>query len=273
MRGNVRETNGLTLIEMTLVVATIALLVGFALPAVQALLDAFQSEGSVKSMVNAALSSARAMAVNGQRYVGVRFQMACVSDDVVNYDGLQGQLDAPQYMVFIEHAPELGRANAFRAVGGLEPIELPDTIGVMEAATITDADIDERAELADLTTFSLVFSPSGKLVVHPVRTVNRDGVFPSGPPGVPPATSRDPVFNLAPVIINPDGYGLLLQDDYAEWGLAEETSRTSLRLYDRRIVRRDFPKQPMGWSRALAGTAVDPNLYVSPYSGSLILPK
>jgi hypothetical protein len=247
--------------------------VGLALPAVQALLDAFQSEGSVKSMINAALSSARAMAVNGQRYVGVRFQMACISDDVVNYDGLQGQLDAPQFMVFIVHDPELGRANAFRAVDGLDPIELPDTIGVMEAATISaDADIDEPAELADLTTFSLVFSPSGKLVVHPVRTVNRDGVFPSGPPGVPPATSRDPVFNLAPVIINPNGYGLLLQDDYAEWDLAEEPSRTSLRLYDRRIVRRDFVKQPPDWSQAVAGPGV-PVLYVSPYTGSLILPK
>jgi type II secretory pathway pseudopilin PulG len=283
MYGKMQKTNGLTLIEMTLVVATIALLVGFALPAVQTLIDAFQSEGSVKSMINAALSSARAMAVNGQRYVGIRFQMACVSNDPL--DPLKGQLGAPQYMVFIAHEERavLNLSNGFRAVEGLEPIELPDTVGVMEAATISaDADIDEPAELANLTTFSLVFSPSGKLVVHDVRVRNRDGQYRPMNDAGSLAVSLDKVFNSAHNIIT-YGQGLLLQDDYSklknltqgdavELGLGEEPSRTSLRLYDRRIVRRDFVKQPPGWSQAVTGPGV-PVLYVSPYTGSLILPK
>jgi Tfp pilus assembly protein FimT len=57
------RAKGLTLIEMTLVIATIALLVGFGVPAVRVLIHSFQSESGTRSMIGAALSSARAMAV------------------------------------------------------------------------------------------------------------------------------------------------------------------------------------------------------------------
>ena len=57
-----RRTTGLTLIEMTLVVATMALLMGFAVPAVRSLMTSFQTQSGVKSMIEAALSSARARA-------------------------------------------------------------------------------------------------------------------------------------------------------------------------------------------------------------------
>ena len=145
MYRRARRTTGLTLIEMTLVIATVALMVGFAVPAVRVLVHSFQSGTGITSMVNAALSSARAMAVSRQRYVGVRFQKACTSTDPT--DPLKGLMDAPQYMIFITHEePKLigGLANGFRAMPGLDPIKLPDTMGVMDLTGIaSDAAIDE----------------------------------------------------------------------------------------------------------------------------------
>ena len=108
----------MTLIEMTLVVATIALLVGFALPAVRSMMGSFHSEGGAKSMVEAALSSARAMAVSHQRYVGVRFQKQCIAKDPAR--PLERLMEAPQYMIFIMHdKDQTGLGSGFRAIEGL----------------------------------------------------------------------------------------------------------------------------------------------------------
>ncbi|OHB65719.1 MAG: hypothetical protein A2Y76_12130 [Planctomycetes bacterium RBG_13_60_9] len=279
--GRTRRTTGLTLIEMTLVVATIALLVGFAVPAVRALMNSFQSQGGVQSMVNAALSSARAMAMSGQRYVGVRFQKLCTSDDPL--DPLQGLLDAPQYMVFITHEEPKkmgGLANGFRAVDGLEPIKLPSTIGVMDLSGIgSDAQIDDPPELSDATTFSIVFSPSGKLVVHDVRVRNRQGKYrPNNALGAA-ETSMDEVFNSVANICRPPlRRGMCLQDDYpvqsagqtgsAGFGLGEEPSRTNFVIYELATLRAAYSNRAP-WSAYLGGLKTGA-LYVSPYTGNLI---
>ena len=62
------KKSGLTLIEMTLVIATIALLAGFGLPALRSLVHSFESQSGTRSMISAALSSARSMAVRNQKY-------------------------------------------------------------------------------------------------------------------------------------------------------------------------------------------------------------
>ena len=49
MNGRAHRTIGLTLIETTLVVATIALMVGLAVPAVRSLVNSFQSEGGTRA--------------------------------------------------------------------------------------------------------------------------------------------------------------------------------------------------------------------------------
>jgi type II secretory pathway pseudopilin PulG len=264
---------GLTLIEMTLVVATMALLVGLALPAVRAMVDSFQSEGGTKSIIHAALNSARTMAVTHQRYIGVRFQKACRSNDPA--DPLKGLLEAQQYMIFIvQDEPKNmgGLGDGFRAMEGHEPIKLPDTIGVMDLTKVkSDADMDEPRELSDATTFSVVFSPSGKLLMRDVQVRNRDGH-----PDTTTNTdvSRDDVFNKkAQVDV---GVGMFYQDDYVgstnsaypNLGLGKETSCTSFVLYDRQAFRRAYEKK-MAWTaclRGLSGGAV----YVSPYTGDLI---
>ncbi len=263
---------GLTLVETTLVVATIALLVGLAVPAVRAMIDSFQSEGGTKSIIHAALSAARTMAVTHQRYVGVRFQKACRSDDPAN--PLKGLLDAPQYMVFIVHEERkvLDLAQGFRALDGHEPIKLPDTIGVMDLTKVrSDVDLDELRELSDATTFSIVFSPAGKLLMRDVRVRNRQGYADTR---TNTQVSRDDVFNKKAQVDL--GVGLLYQDDYfgdaasayANLGLGEETSCTSFILYDRQAFRRAYEKG-RAWTECLRGLSMD-MVYVSPYTGDLI---
>ncbi len=266
---------GLTLIETTLVVATIALMLGLALPAVRALVASFPSEGGTKSIIQAALNSARTMAVTHQRYVGVRFQKACRSNDPA--DPLKGLLDAPQYMVFIVHEEPktLNLASGFRALEGHEPIRLPDTIGVMDLTRVkSDADLDGPAELSDATTFSVVFSPAGKLVMETVQVRNRDGQVDSASNT---SVSADDVFNKKAQV--DAGIGMFYQDDYfaATWsaypslGLGPETSCTSFVLYDRQAFRRAYEKK-RAWTEYLREQSAGAVL-VSPYTGDLISPK
>lgn len=275
MCDRARRTTGLTLIEMTLVLATVAVMVGFAVPAVRSLVDSFQSKGGAQSMVGAALSSARAMAVSHQRYVGVRFQKLCTSDDPLA--PLKGLADAPQYMVFIMHEEyrKMGDLeNGFRAVEGLEPIKLPDTMGVMDLSRVTDDTlIDEPAELSDATTFSIVFAPSGRLIVHGVRVRNRDGQYAGSTTAV---TSMDDVFNSVDNICR-SRQGMFIQDDYsrrnggaatAELGLGEEDSRMGFVIYERSLLKAAYEKQ-VAWSQYLSRLAAE-TIYVSPYTGTLI---
>jgi hypothetical protein len=231
-------------------------------------------------MVDAALSSARAMAMSNQRYVGVRFQKLCTSTDPL--DPLKDLLNAPQYMIFIIHEEPKrlgGVANGFRALEGLEPIKLPDTLGVMDfndlRAANRDAAIDELSELSNATTFSIVFAPSGKLAVHEVRVRNRQGAYrPNNSPGST-QTSADDVFNSVDNICV-YRQGMFLQDDYSprngtdnvDLGLGREPSRTSFVIYEVPVLRAAYGARAP-WT-AYLNQLQSEALYVSPYAGSLI---
>jgi len=269
-----RKQLGLTLIEMTIVVATIALLMTFAVPAVRALLNSFQSAGSTRSMISAALASARVMAARNQRYTGIRFQKVCLSRDSTK--PLDGLLDAPQYMVFIVHEEPRNMGNlttGFRAVEGLKPIRLPDMVGVMDLTDITgDAKINEDTKLCSATSFSLIFSPSGRLVVHDVRTRNRDGLYqPNNDDSLKQST--DDVFNSAYNITMYNstknrkyGLGVFIQDDYPTLGLDLELSRTSFVIYEKHQLDQAY-KKGTAWSDYLARLSRE---YISPYTGQII---
>jgi len=288
MKGRAHRTIGLTLIEMTLVVATMALLAGLALPAVRVMIDSFQSEGGTKSIIQAALKSARVMAMTHQRYVGVRFQKACTSNDPC--DPLKGELNAPQYMIFImQDEPKNmgGLGNGFKAMEGHEPIKLPDTIGVMEPDRwkVSLVAFKELGAPTDATTFSIVFAPSGRLVVHQVRVRNRDGVYrPSNAPGST-KTSYDDIFNS---IENSCRYkqGMFLQDDYSkrnrrsssdpadppEFELGQEESVTSFIMYDVATLRTLLAKGPGYVIRYFNFDPLksDKAVYVNSHTGDLL---
>jgi hypothetical protein len=261
--------------ETTLVVGTIALMVGFGIPAVRSLVRSCETETGTRTMIRAALSSAQAMAQARQRYVGVRFQMHCTSTDAAN--PLANLLNAPQYMIFIMHDPsssDTSLAQGFRAVPGMEPIRLPDSVGAMDLTNVTkDADLLELRQLSDATTFSIVFSPSGKLVVEDVHTQNRDSYR-----DVASETrlSADDVFNKIAQVNA--GIGMFYQDDHpcrntanADLGLGQESSRTSFVLYERIPFRQMFERRTP-WTGYLYARSLDV-LHVSPYTGELISSK
>ena len=113
MKAKSRQS-GLTLMEMTVVMAVVAMLTVFGLPAVRTLLNSFESQAGARAMISASLASARAIAAKEQRYAGVRFQNRYQQDN-----------KGCQYMIFIVQDPSI-LAWGFRAVGGINPIKLPD---------------------------------------------------------------------------------------------------------------------------------------------------
>ncbi len=287
MKTRYRQS-GRTLAEMTVVIAAIVLLGSFGLPAIRTFLDSFESGAGARPVISAALASARAIAAREQKYAGIRFQKAYNPADPLN------PLKADQYMVFIVQDPSIG-AYFFRAVEGLKPMKLPDNLGVMDLAivssrnvqnpvnpsgqlllddpdpTFTPADRDgwlnEPRELTDTTTFSIIFSPSGKLVIHGIRIRNRDGEGDS-----PSFTdfSMDDIFNKKAKV--EAGIGMFYQDDYfaapLDLGLGPEPSRRSFVIYDRQEFKRAYDI-----GRAYSGYLVKliPDvIYINPYTGIMI---
>jgi len=262
--------SGLTLIEMLVVLSIVVLLFSLGLPVVRVFFNSFQSQSSGKSMVSSALATARALAAKNQRYAGIRFQKAYNPN---------GPLEASQYMVFIVHeepAKMGGLTIGFRAVQGLKPIKLPDMMGVMDlkynpdlpgspgdGIVDSDIEINNLSVLGDTTTFSIVFSPSGKLVIHDVRVRNRDGVYQPANP----AESADDIFNSQENVVN-HNVGMFIQDDYEALGLAKEVSRNSFIIYDRNNFKQAYTKG-RAWSDYLVKLTSE-QTYINPYTGTII---
>ena len=278
MRSKTRQC-GFTLTEMALVVATIALLLGLGLPAVRMLIHSFESETGARGMINAALSNARAIAARDQRYAGVRFQQ---------------DSEGNQYMIFVVHDFEkTGLSPGFRVVEGMKPIKLPENSGVMDLMVRTNhgaspaaaaSSLDEPLMTAhlddtnpqnlgpdrknnyvrDASTFSVVFSPSGKLVVRTIRVRNSDGIY-QPDNGVSGKISPDTIFN-SPINITDHGVGRFVQDDYAELGLGAEPSRNRFILYDENYFDKLDAQERFNYLSSLA------LIYINPYTGTMIQP-
>jgi prepilin-type N-terminal cleavage/methylation domain-containing protein len=238
---------GLTLTEMIVVVSIVAVFTVLGVPAIRAFISSAESGSGAKAMISASLSSARAIAAQKQRYAGIRFQNKYQPDG-----------KGCQYMIFIIYDfDKTGLANGFQAVEGVEPVKLPDSVGVMEFVD-NDGDIDDNpsGELTDKTTFSIIFSPAGKLVIHPVWVNNRDGSSSS--------TSKDDIFNTLINVQN--GIGMFPQDEPAGTGdLHEETSKNSFRIYDKTVFDKLNPLTR--YTKYLNSLEV---IYINPYTGTMI---
>ena len=279
MRTKPRQS-GLTLAETAVVIATIALLAAFGLPAVRALLNSFESQSGATMMISAALTSARAIAARDQHYAGIRFQQDSAGH---------------QYMIYIVHDFEkTGLSPGFRAVEGLKPIKLPESLAVMDLMVRTNHGIQSASaadpldeplqaqhlddinplnlgldgnniNLRDASTFSIIFSPAGKLIIRTVRVRNRDGVY-QPDNGITNKASTDTVFN-SPTNINTYNIGMFVQDDYAELGLGVEPSRNSFIIYDRTQFDKLNAIRKFDYLSSLKP------IYINSYTGAMILPK
>jgi len=232
-------------------------------------LKSFESRTGGKSMISAALSSARAIAAKEQRYAGIRFQ-----------EDSAGK----QYMVFIVHDFErTGLSPGFRAVEGLKPIKLPESLGVMdlifranhgthwtaaEDALGQPLSVDfldgKNRNITDTSSFSIVFSPSGKLIMRVVRVRNRDGIYQPNN-GITGKISMDSVFNSVENITN-HGIGTFVQDDYAELGLGAESSRNRFVIYDKMRFDTLDARERFNYLSSLE------LIYINPYTGRIISP-
>jgi hypothetical protein len=255
-------------------------MVGLTIPVANMLLNSFESESGARSIINSALASARAIAVKEQRYAGIRFQK--------RYDPQNpNPIDASQYIIFIIQDPNI-MAFGFKAVDGIQPIKLPDSIGVMDLTIVPTRNIqnpidssgqfvidrndriNDSFELLDTTTFSIVFSPAGKLVIHGIRVRNRDGFTATSNTQY----SNDDVFNRISQI--EAGFGMFLQDDYwpgyspptLDFGLGPEPSRNSFIIYDTKILKQTNLNRR--WTDYLNRLKL---VFINPYTGTIINEK
>ena len=272
---------GITLTEMVVVIATIAILATFGLPAARSLLKSFESGSGTKSIIDAALSTARAIAIKEQRYAGIRFEL---------------DFHDNQYMIFIVHDPEkTGLSSGFCALDGQKPIKLPDDSRVIDKmrrmfrdpVSLQDRKLEEtpphlrftflddettpdgqNEAIRDMSCFSIIFSPTGKMVSHPVRVRNRDGI-PMPDNAIAGKVSMDDIFNSLENILN-FNVGMFLQDDF--WpsiigggGLGAEYSRTRFFIYEKSV----FDKLNTSEDRYNYLINLQP-IFINPYTGTII---
>ncbi len=256
-----KQNIGFSLSELLVVIAVISLLVGIGVPVAKEMIASFESPAATAHIISAALANARAMAIANGKYTGVRFQQ---------------DTTGRQYMIFIENDSSIGPWLAgnlgCRVIEGRKPIKLPATVGVMdlkvkdgydvsvpvelEKDIASDGDIvDDYTQLRDTTTFSILFSKAGKLVVRNMRVRNRDDYSDTDP------LSQDQVFNTVDQV--DDEIGMFYQDDYPDRGLQKlELSRNNFVIYDKKVL-----PDTERWTGYLQYLKV---MYVNPYTGKII---
>jgi len=190
-----RWTIGFTLVEMLVVVAIVGLLTALTVPNVPGMVRSHKMSAA-RNLIKSALGQAQAHAAKYQKYAGVRFQF--------DRDGWEkGQ----QYLVLIEHAPTYtsptgtiySDSQRFVAVANAKPVALSSGIAAISlevdsfppppSSPLRDAYLDDDNSdgylycLNGATTFSIIFSPTGQMVVKDVRIHERDAndsIFRSG---------------------------------------------------------------------------------------------
>jgi prepilin-type N-terminal cleavage/methylation domain-containing protein len=271
-----KRRGAFSLIELLVVMTIVAALVALAIPAINAMQKSFNSTGT-ESMISAALATARTLAISNQQYVGVRFQKAGDPNNASKAD---------QYMIFIIYnSDKTNLTCGFIAVDGYKPMKLPENVRVMDKMvrtshsstprncdqvsenSLVEADLGNNVNIADISTFSIVFSPAGKLVSHEIRCRNNDGEpKPKNPPYYITLPSDDTIFNGYGNVVN-DANALFLQDDFDEYGIGVEMSRREFYIYNRN----EFEKLTTGGQRwnYLNGPKTE-RFFVNAYTGELI---
>lgn len=246
-----------------IVIGVMAILMGVAIPAVKGIMKSLDSSAGARPLINAALSAARSIAVREQTYAGIRFQDDAAGDT---------------YITFIVHDPDAapdgtGLANGFRAVIGRSPMKLPDDTGVLESfdSGLSDTDKDNlirtAAGLTDRSTFSVVFSPAGRLTVHPVQVRNKDGYYDGHQ-----NQSNDTIFNIKSRVDG--GIAMFYQDDYPnpyvagmpDMGLKEENSQREFILYSKKDLK--LVPSTARYTRFFNDLRIE---HISSYTGELVM--
>jgi len=153
-----RGAGAFTLIELMIVISAITLILSITLPSIVGMFGA-GADAQAVNIVTAQLMAARSKAVCDATYAGVHVQLG-------NPDhGLGGQCWLAVVEI-VERQPNL----VFGKSEGYAPIRLPGDIALGELSTrsVSGSGYNQTgvANEDDFTTFTIVFSPSGKLVTQ-----------------------------------------------------------------------------------------------------------
>lgn len=280
-----KRHKGFTLQEVLVAAAVVVIMMGIAIPATRQIMKSFRSEKGLRSVINAALTSARARAASEGKYAGVRFQQ---------------DKKGRQYIIFIIEnsdptyipSDDVALSNAFKAVDGVNPVKLPASVGVMSFKVRSDhanidpdpanpeIDIDDvlldntiaanmldgkNINYTDATTFSVVFNPQGSLAIKDVLIWSRQHL-----PTTETELIKDSVFNNEDNVYgdDPENPAMFLMDAYPALGLGQEKSRQQFVIFNKE----DYDKAPAGSKYSDYIENLEP-LYVSPYTGRIINTK
>ncbi|MCK4628347.1 MAG: prepilin-type N-terminal cleavage/methylation domain-containing protein [Sedimentisphaerales bacterium] len=176
MDGKKRQS-GFTLVEMLVVVSIVAVLAALVLPNTMGIIRSHRA-AATKNLIKNAMAQAKAHAAVTQKYAGVRFQFT--------KDQWQNNR---QYLVLIENEPGivLGLSSQYQkrfiTVRNAKAAALPVGMGVISIRDFEEALFNLGGVVPDdntidgikgITTFSIIFSPTGQLVSKDVCLVPRD---------------------------------------------------------------------------------------------------
>jgi len=156
-----RQTEGFTLVEMMVTIFIISLLAGIALPTIAALFGSGTEEQAC-NILSAQLRAARSVAIRNATYAGVHVQLA---DDSSKQN--TGLLHVSFAAVVWDDPATPG--HQFTLAPDFRPERVPGTVafGKINSTFVSGGNyrgLSGSDDLRSFTTFTIVFSPTGKVV-------------------------------------------------------------------------------------------------------------
>jgi len=261
---------GFTLVELLTVMAIIAVMALLVLPGFTRMISS-NKEGAALNLIRAALVEAQVHAAQTQKYAGIRFQF-----------DKNGWAGGRQYLVLIEKSSGSTNADEYNAAPNAKPTALPEGIGVIDYSMlmqypVNQSQIDDnnynlsdndtnRYGLLGSTTFSILFSPTGQLVVKNIY-INRwdeyDQVFNSDYyVNLPPVKGQ-----LPPPLLSHDR-NWPTQSEYGSDWCRQEDSAKGFYIFEVNKMLQDV-NPGTRWSDYIGTVEVEPVL-INMYTGTII---